>query len=282
MTQHEANQYLLLQLKKIYDASEAMHIADLVMENITGKTRMSRTNHLNEKLSPEQELQLENYIPELLTSKPVQYVLNEAWFAGMKFYVDENVLIPRPETEELVEWVVEESKSTSANLSILDVGTGSGCIAIALKKKLPEANIYAIDISENALTVAKKNASRNNADITFLKNDILSEQRWNNLPDVDIIVSNPPYIPEGDKTNMHANVVNFEPHLALFVADSDPLIFYREIVRFSKRKPVKQIFFEIHQDLGEQLQKLFLNAEFESVLKKDLNSNNRFLYLTKK
>ncbi|MBL7697704.1 MAG: peptide chain release factor N(5)-glutamine methyltransferase [Chitinophagaceae bacterium] len=278
MTRHEANQHLIRQLKKIYDPGEAMHIADLIMEKITGKSRVDRLAGLNEKISGSDQELLEKYTSELLTSKPVQYVLNETWFAGMKLYVDENVLIPRPETEELVEWVIEEVKSETKNLSLLDVGTGSGCIAIALKKKLPHLNVYAIDISEKALAVAKKNALQNNADITFIQMNILDDNKWKELREFDVIVSNPPYVPEEDKNTMHDNVARFEPHLALFVPDNDPLIFYKTLAGLAKNKGEK-IFVEISDRFPDETRDIFLKQGFsETIIRKDINNNPRMIY----
>ena len=229
------------------------------MEHITGWQKIDRIINKAVSLSlPQLEL-LKKYSTELLSHKPVQYVLQEAWFCGMKFYVDETVLIPRPETEEMVEWTAENVRCTmddgrwttskipvagtkdiihptSNILHIIDIGTGSGCIPVALKKKLPGAVIYSCDVSEGALAVARRNASSNNTDIHFLQLDFLDATERSPLPFVDIIISNPPYIPSQDKKTMQANVVDFEPHLALFVSDNNPLIFYEAITDFARGK----------------------------------------------
>jgi release factor glutamine methyltransferase len=255
MTIQEANKRLLFELYHIYDNSEAGGIADLVMENITGWRRIDRVMNNTVKLSALQEKLLTTYIEELSAHKPVQYVLREAWFCGLKFYVDENVLIPRPETEELVEWVAEENKVTRCN--ILDVGTGSGCIAIALKKKIPGAKVYACDVSEPALEIARKNAAANETTVEFLHIDILDREARKRLPEIDIIVSNPPYIPVSEKSSMKENVTSYEPHLALFVDEKDPLTFYKAIAEI----PVKIIYAEVHEDLAGQTAALFRTSE---------------------
>lgn len=283
MTLREANQRLIEQLRKNYDEGEAVRIAEMVIENITGANRMAIIKGSNEIIGAAKIELLEKYTTELLANKPVQYVLNEAWFAEMKFYVDENVLIPRPETEELVAWIVDDAKKMAKkNISILDIGTGSGCIAIAIKKKLPDATVHAIDISEGALKVAERNARSNNVEVGFERRNILDEYDLVRLPGVDIIVSNPPYIPLREKAAMHSNVVNFEPHIALYVPDTDPLIFYRAIARLAEGKSTKKIYFEIHQLMGFALRDAFENTFLKTELRKDLSGNDRFLCLSKK
>lgn len=285
MTIHEANMRLLFELNNLYDAREASNIADFVMENVTGWKRIDRVMNKEVKMSASAERQLENYTKQLLTHKPVQYVLHEAWFAGMKLYVDENVLIPRPETEELVDLLIKDylkqfnaSNTPNRKKSILDIGTGSGCIPIALKKKLREPTVYAVDISEMALGVAKRNAELNDADIEFKLCDILDKQQWENLPTVDIIASNPPYIPYSEKSMMHGNVTAHEPHVALFVPDNDPLIFYKAIAQFAKIKllPGGMIYLEMHESLGESVKDLF-SFIGEVQIKNDMQGKQRFL-----
>lgn len=285
MTIHEANMRLLFQLYELYDNREAANIADFVMENITGWKRIDRLVNKEVKCSPAMEQQLNKYIHQLATHKPVQYVLHEAWFAGMRFYVDENVLIPRPETEELVNLVIKETTADETyrtiDKAILDIGTGSGCIAIAIKRNLPEVNVYAIDVSESVLDVARKNAQQNNVEPTFEKINFLDESQWLLLPSFDIIVSNPPYIPLQEKSKMHNNVAQFEPHLALFVPDNDPMLFYKAIARFAENKllPGGKIFVEIHEDYGEEVREVF-GSKAEII--KDMQGKERFLKLSKK
>ena len=297
MTMHEAQQQLQTTLYQLYDNREATTIADWVMEHVTGLRKIDRIMHKQSPLTPDRQTQLQEYTRELLTHKPVQYVLHEAWFCGIPFYVDEHVLIPRPETEELVEWVVHEvgSKKYEARsqksevgsqksentgvVSMLDIGTGSGCIPIALKKKMPHAEIYACDVSEGALAVAQKNATTQQTAVHFLPADFLDDTSWSTLPAVDIIVSNPPYIPHHNQNSMLQNVLAYEPHLALFVPSDDPMLFYDAIARFAQQKllPGGCIFAEIHEDLGEQTTALFNSKGFAAEVKKDFQGKDRMV-----
>ena len=266
---------LLFQLYEKYDDHEAANIADLVMENVTGWKRIDRVINKEVKLSSLMEDRFNNYLQELSTHKPVQYVLHEAWFAGMKLYVNEHVLIPRPETEELADIAIKESLNES--IRVLDIGTGSGCIAIAIKRKMPGAGVYAIDVSEEAMKVAEKNAIDNNVTISFILSDILDEKKWTGFPSFDLIVSNPPYIPITEKNKMHDNVTKFEPHLALFVPNEEPLIFYKAIARFAKKKlsPGGKIFVEIHEDFATQVAEIF--NSFQTEIIKDMQGKDRIL-----
>jgi release factor glutamine methyltransferase len=273
MTLQEAGQRLIQQLATIYDSREAANIADWVLEHLTGWKKSERIIHKQHVMEPGKELLLERYMQELLQHKPVQYVLHETWFCGMKLYVDENVLIPRPETEELVEWIVSEVKEGK----VLDIGTGSGCIAIALKKKLPPLDVTGCDVSEQALAVASKNKQ---ADVTLIQADILDSQSWTSLPSPNVIVSNPPYIPLKDKNLMRDNVLQYEPHIALFVEDNDPLLFYRAIAAFAKKNllPGGAIYVEIHEDLGSGVQEIFrANGFTRTVIRKDMQGKDRMV-----
>ena len=298
MTIHEAQQQLLFQLYHLYDNREAANIADWVMEHITGWKKIDRIINKKVPLLPHRIEQLEQYTKELLEHKPVQYVLHEAWFCGMPFYVDEHVLIPRPETEELVEWIVQEAGSRKSEVGsqksearsdiglqtsdfrLLDIGTGSGCIPIALKKKLPWAQVYSCDVSEGALAVAQKNATAQQADVHLLQADFLNRDSWQQLPFVDLIVSNPPYIPQSDEHTMQPNVLEYEPHVALFVPNDDALLFYKAIAEFAQQKLQRggSIYAEIHEDLGDQTKALFLSKGFTSVeIKKDMQGKDRMI-----
>lgn len=279
MTIQEAKNTLQAALSNIYDPREAANITDWVLESLTGLGRSARLVKAGEPLSAAQESRLTGFIPDLLRYRPVQYVLEEAWFHGLRFYVNENVLIPRPETEELVEWIIEEHKDAAA-LTILDIGTGSGCIPISLKKALPQATVYSCDVSEGALRVARKNAKDLEAEIHFLHQDILDQQLWGQLPSVDIIVSNPPYIPERDKTSMHANVLEHEPHLALFVSNDDPLTFYEAIANLASEKLTTNgnVYAEIHEDLGSATLALFQKKGFgRATVRKDMQNKERMI-----
>jgi release factor glutamine methyltransferase len=279
MTIREATYYLLNKLKPVYGEGEAGQLTDMAMEYITGSGKTERMLYKNEAITGKEEEQVMQFTTRLLLHEPVQYILEEAWFGKYKFYVDKNVLIPRPETEELVEWIIEYPIARTDNIRVLDIGTGSGCIPISLKKRMPAAEIWAIDISEGALEVAKRNAATIGAEINFLQLDILDPQQWTSLPVFDIIVSNPPYIPEHDKAAMLPNVLQYEPSLALFVPDEDALLFYKAIAAFAKEHLRQKgwLYFEIHEDLGEAVAELLRTEGFSTELKKDMQQKDRMV-----
>jgi release factor glutamine methyltransferase len=285
MTFETAEQSIATALDGLYENREAATIAGMVMEFITGKSKMDRWLQKNELLSIEDLKRLEKYSKELLTGKPVQYVLGEAWFAGMCLAVNEHTLIPRPETEELVNlcanWATT-NKIHHAPLQILEVGTGSGCIAIALLKKLPNAQLTAVDISNEAIKVASANAIANNTAITFITLDFLDETTWLGLGSYDIIISNPPYIADNEKESMAGHVLDFEPHTALFVTNNNPLIFYTALANFGKTHLHHggALFVEINQALGLQTQDVFEQNNYNTLLKKDLFDNDRMIVAT--
>ena len=219
-------------------------------------------------------------LSELQQEKPIQYITGEAWFYGLRFEVNENTLIPRPETEELVEWIIESQKSKvqSQKLEILDIGTGSGCIPISLKANLPQANVSAIDVSEQALEVAKRNAVSNNVEVNFIQANILEVEDLNQH--FDIVVSNPPYVRNLEKQEIKKNVLDYEPHLALFVEDTDALLFYRKIAQLALKNLSSNglLFFEINQYLGNETVELLENLGFKNIeLKKDVYGNDRMI-----
>lgn len=276
------------QLKTIYDEREAENISDWVFENVTGLKRWKRRENRNKELNENHFKKIEKYLEELLKHKPVQYILNEAWFYNMKFFVDENVLIPRPETEELVEWIVSDFKKqtgskpalpTGRQANIIDIGTGSGCIPIALKKELPNSNITAVDVSEKALAVANKNAVELHSAIEFFKIDFLKKNEWQTLSQYDIIVSNPPYIPLKEKELLAKNVTAYEPGVALFVENDDSFIFYKKIAEFSKTHLTKggKIYVEVHEEYANQVKFIFENAGLISEIKKDIYGKERMI-----
>ena len=223
MTIRETIQKIEGAISALYDSREATAVARQVVCRRCGYNFSQLVVHYDDEV---QIPDLESIVAELAAARPVQYVLGEAEFCDLDFTVSEGVLIPRPETEELVEWVASGAKRGAR---ILDVGTGSGAIAVALAKKVEGAEVVAVDISEKALHIAAENVARHNANVTLVKADALGDM--SHLGQFDIIVSNPPYIPQSDIAAMHSNVVDYEPHTALFVADSDPLCFYRSIAQ---------------------------------------------------
>src|SRR5204862_3298934 len=259
MTMQEATYFLLNKLRTIYAESEASQMTDWVMEHLTGSKKAERMIYKNSAITNKEESDLNHYAQRLMQNEPVQYVLNESWFCGLKLYVDKNVLIPRPETEELVEWVIANCKFPIDELSILDIGSGSGCIPIALKRKLRKADVWSCDVSEAALMIAKKNATDLGVDVNFFQLDFLDKDQRQKLPSFDIIVSNPPYVPEKDKDQMQPNVLKYEPAMALFVPNNDPLVFYKAIADFGKHHLNKNgmIYAEIHESIGEAVTQFF-------------------------
>ncbi len=226
----------------------------------------------------------------LLRGEPVQYVVGFAWFYGLKFKVNNSVLIPRPETEELVEWVLETTKTfqkTQKNVKILDIGTGSGCIPVTLKVKNPDLEVSAVDISESALITASRNAYRHGAEVDFKRIDILDTSAWADLGNFDIIVSNPPYIPQAEKALMEGNVLDFEPHLALFVDNDDALIFYEKIADFalkhleSEQSPQlieRALFLECNEYNAQDVVKMLELKGFRHVrLRQDMSGKDRMV-----
>lgn len=286
MTIRTASQKIIEQVKTIYDETEATNIAVLLLEYIAGFTRTEQTVSQEKKITEAQSEKINLSLFRLLNHEPIQYILNECWFYGMKFFVDQNVLIPRPETEELVDWIIRDLKPCLpagrfpvTELNILDMGTGSGCIAISLKRKLRKTEVWACDISEEALIIAKKNSESLQADIHFIQLDFLNETERNKLPLFDMIISNPPYILQKDKETMQQNVLDFEPHTALFVADNNPLVFYSAIANFANTHLNKNgnIYCEIHESLGKNVAEIFLQNKFKVEIKKDMQGKERMI-----
>ncbi|HYE56841.1 MAG TPA: peptide chain release factor N(5)-glutamine methyltransferase [Chitinophagaceae bacterium] len=281
MTIHEAQQRLLFQLYDIYDDREAASIADWVMEHLTGWKKIDRILHKKVPLSQPKLEELESITTQLMQHRPVHYILHQAWFYGMKLYVDENVLIPRPETEELVDWAINSWQllARSNSPQILDVGTGSGCIPIALKKKLPQAKVSACDISEGALKVAAKNASEQGTEIALMQLDFLDKQERDKLAMFDVIVSNPPYISVQERSEIDKHVVEYEPHTALFVPDDDSLVFYEHLADFglTHLHPHGFMMMEIHYLKGEAVKQLFEAKGYSVELKQDMQGKDRMI-----
>ena len=279
MTIQEASRHIAKQLSKIYTETEAEYISEWVIEKLTGAKKTDRISNKEKLLDTEQASQLQQWVNRLLQHEPVQYVLNEAWFCGLKFYVDKNVLIPRPETEELVEWVISDCKFPIGALSILDIGSGSGCIPIALKRRLGKAEVWSCDISDGALQVARQNATTLGVDVNFFELDFLKEKEREKLSAFDIIISNPPYIPEKDKEEMHPNVLEYEPATALFVPDNDALLFSKAIASFGKNHLNKNgiIYTEIHESLGDATTDMFQSNGYKTEIKKDMQGKERMI-----
>lgn len=294
MKLYEAEQFMKEELKTIYDEQEASNITNLALEEILKQPKTERVSNKEKKLSQLQSHQLRQYLQRLKDHEPIQYIINKCWFYGMELYVDKNVLIPRPETEELVDWIVKDVKASgrdvfvrepmqadkTTELKILDVGTGSGCMALALKKTMPKAEVWGCDISEEALNVARRNGSDLDIRVDFQGMNFLDKSQQKILPTVDIVVSNPPYVPMHDKNQMNANVVNHEPHTALFVPDDDALIFYKVLAEFGKKRLYENgsIYMEVHENLATDVVHLFKENGYTRVeLKKDMQGKDRMV-----
>jgi len=304
MTIDEARLTITSAIQTIYDGDEANNIAALLIEHITNLPLTERIMKKNDVLPSKQEVLLKQSVMRLEEHEPIQYVINEAWFAGMKFYVDKHVLIPRPETEELVDWIVSDwrldnnkgtigkrqeasfksqSRWHSGNSKLLDVGTGSGCIAIALKVALPNIEMWACDVSDEALNVARLNADSLHATIDFVPMNFLDADERKQLPRVDLLVSNPPYVPQRENAEIKKNVNEFEPPPALFVPDDDVMIFYKAIADFGREKLNDEgcIYVEIHESFGPEVKKVFQCNGYSTVeLRKDLQGKDRMVKVT--
>ena len=268
--------FIKSELKDLYSPDEISSLTRLILEKEFAipfaDILACKFNHLSDA-----EMQkLTEIVGKLKNSEPIQYILGETDFFGLAFYVNGSVLIPRPETEELVQWVLESAENKP--IKILDIGTGSGCIAVTLAKKLPSAEVHAWDISEDALEVARKNAERNGVKVIFSKRDMLREPVSDEK--FDIIVSNPPYVTEVEKTEMQENVLNFEPHLALFVPDDNALVLYEKIANFALTNLNNggQLFFEINRAKGADIARLLEEKGFKNIeLRKDISGNERMV-----
>jgi len=277
MRLNDIKQALKKQLADQYESVELGPILSILIEHVTGWDQVQQVIHKDNTISAAQELAFETAATALLAGRPIQYITGKTWFMGEPYNVNEQVLIPRPETEELVDWVIEYAAIKGKALRILDIGTGSGCIAIALKKALPEAIVSAIDISTGAIKIAAANAAALKADIEWIALDILNTAF---LPDqYDVIVSNPPYIPMQEMKNMELQVTDHEPNIALFVPDEDPLMFYRTIARLAKLhlSTNGQLFFEIHYDQGDAMIALLDEMHFHAELRADLFEKDRMV-----
>ncbi len=290
----EAEKWIKQSLKNLYDENESQALATMVLEYCTGLSRSEVFVNRLRETSDKQKESIQAYIERLCRYEPIQYISNKASFYGLDLYVNEAVLIPRPETEELVDWIIKDVKSlrndvfqkevatadATTSLKILDIGTGTGCIALALKKAMPKAEVWGCDISEEALNVARRNGSLLDIRVDFQGINFLDEAAQKALPTVDVMVSNPPYIPLRDKVAMHPNVVRYEPHTALFVADNDPLVFYTAIAHFAKKRLYQKgfIYVEVHEDFGREVARLFEKEGYAQVeVRKDMQGKERMI-----
>ena len=283
MTIKKYRQYFINSLEDLYSIEELQSIFYLLAEKLLHLSRIDITLQLDNTLTSDEEINFNQAIDRLKIYEPVQYILGETEFFGYPFLVNKQVLIPRPETEELVSWIIEDVDKKET--TILDIGTGSGCIAISLAKKLNNAVVSAIDISNKAIEVAKKNALINNVNVEYSSVDVLNfkdklvlQDKWKSK--FDIIVSNPPYVRMQEKKLMQLNVIDYEPDIALFVEDDDPLLFYRRISELSRQylKHNGTLYLEINEYLGVEMEKMLNEAGFKHVeLKKDMFGKNRMI-----
>lgn len=279
MTLQDAGAWIIQRLTPVFGEDEARAISRWLLEYFYPDRRMPASTHRNRDLPQEAEALLPVYLVRLEQHEPLQYVLGEAWFCGLRFTADKRALIPRPETEELVEWIISEQRFPLSNRSLLDIGTGTGCIPVTLKRRLPPFTVTGVDISRDALDLARHNAQQLGVEVLFQQIDILDESQWSLLPRVDIIVSNPPYIPAAEINNMNVEVTGFEPHLALFVPDNDPLLFYRKIAQLglSLLNPEGEIYLELHHDGAAATTQLFREAGYQTLIRPDMQGKERML-----
>lgn len=272
-------------LKSIYPKEEINALFFLAISHYLKVSRGAYTLHKENDISESDLVRLNALLTELKKGIPVQYVIGETVFFGLPFKVNPSVLIPRPETEELVDWVLNElqksaDENSSINLNLLDIGTGSGCIAISIKKNRPEIAVSAIDISTASLQTAQGNALLNNVNINFIEQDILHTSIDEGSIEYQVIVSNPPYITMREKADMHQNVVGYEPHQALFVSDENPLVFYEAIANFALNHLTEEgmLFFEINEHLGEETVRMLKDKNFTSIeLRRDMQGKDRMI-----
>lgn len=269
--------YFIEKLTPVYDVMEAESFFSIALEELKGWKRVDLAMHPEAVLSGDEIGKWNAILGQLEQQRPIQYIFGKAHFYGLEFFVNENTLIPRPETEELVEWIIKENQARGI-IKMLDIGTGSGCIAISVAKNLPDTHVFAIDVSEGALEMAKRNAVHNDAEVTFSQKDILQAD---SLPEqFDIIVSNPPYVRNLEKEEIKKNVLEHEPHLALFVDDNDALLFYRKIALLGKSalKENGRLYFEINQYLGNETVEMLEQIGYRNVtLKQDIYGNDRMV-----
>ncbi|WCM43082.1 peptide chain release factor N(5)-glutamine methyltransferase [Flavobacterium sp. CBA20B-1] len=277
MTVNDYKKRFLNQLPAFYDETERLNLFYMTMEFVLNYNKADVVLNGNESVLIENQQKIDEVFNRLQDNEPIQYITQQANFFGFDFKVSPATLIPRPETEELVDWVLTEmKKQPQKNWRVLDIGTGTGCIPITIKKEFPLAEVFAIDISVEALKIAQQNAINLKANVTFIQQDILQTEQ---LDAYDIIISNPPYIRNLEKAEINENVLQHEPHLALFVDDNDPLVFYRKISQLAYKSLTENgmLFFEINQYLGNEMLEM-VSAYFKTIeLKKDFIQNDRMM-----
>lgn len=275
---HPAYNYIKQAINGQYPDTEASAIAKAILTDVfqLSTTDLYASKDMN--FSTNQAEKLEVIITRLRENEPLQYILGNCYFCGLDFHVEPGVLIPRPETAELVEWIISDRKSSDSLIRILDIGTGSGCISISLAKNLPQSEVHAWDISEDAIRIASDNANRLDANVRFRQTDVLGQVPTDTM--MNVIVSNPPYITEAERTDMDANVTDWEPDTALFVPDNTPLLFYERIAEIGKQilTPDGTIYFEINQRFGTETVDMLRKKGYRNVeLRKDLSGNDRMI-----
>ncbi len=269
--------YLSKELSKIYHEPELSALCTEIIRSVTGSTKFLQIYKPESQVNPEQTERILNICKELLTGKPLQYVLGETYFYGCIIRINQSVLIPRPETEELVDLIIRENKGLKNN--ILDFGTGSGCIAIALALNLKDSSVKGIDISEEAINIARLNAQMNAVTVSFISGDILNFDT-SSVEKASIIVSNPPYVRHSEKSLMKNNVLGFEPHIALFVPDDDPLLYYKSLLKIADDVllPEGRLYFEINEALGESIVNLLTECRYSDIkIANDINNKERII-----
>lgn len=272
--------YFLAELNSLYEKEEIEKFIEYCFEEFVHYNKSDLLFNQDKTVNESDLLKFHFAVKDLKRGRPIQYIIGKTWFYGMEFIVSNAVLIPRPETEELVKLIIDDAQKHNESFSILDIGTGSGCIAVALKKNLPRCHVYALDISEEAISVAKQNAEKNNCEIHFIFADILKKEDWKKINSVSVIVSNPPYVKKSEINSMHKNVTEYEPHTALFVNDENPLLFYKAIAEAGKEKLKAggSVYVEINEALGLETAILFQKEGYTDVqLKQDMQGKDRMV-----
>ena len=280
MTFKQIQQQYVAALNEIYGEGEATVMITMIFESVANLSRKDLVTKANLEIENTTLKKLLDALTRLKQHEPIQYIIGKAWFYNLSFTVNEAVLIPRPETEELVLEAINFLKKHNSK-NVLDIGTGSGCIPISIKKNVLQANVTSLDVSDVALTLAKKNAVDNGVEINFLNIDFLKEKNYDALPKFDVIISNPPYIPENEKNTLAKNVTLYEPHIALFVPQHDPLLFYKKILLFAGEHLEQngRIFLEVHEDFAKETANLFKEKYYEVIIKKDMQGKERILVI---